>query len=142
MAFLNGAGPASVGTEVEARKVVGTDERDRQPSSPPPSNSQAIRAELAGSSRCTAAGISTSGSTPVLALCRQLLAAGVDPDLALEVYRQGILALRVRSLRGGAALKINGKGTDFIAAKAVDTASPISFSAPALTPGQDSGVRR
>jgi hypothetical protein len=34
---------------------------------------------------------------PVLALCRELLAAGLDPDAAVEAYRAGTLALRVRS---------------------------------------------
>jgi hypothetical protein len=46
-------------------------------------------------------------------LCRQLIAAGLDPDRALEVYRGATLALTVRSIGEGARLEINPKGTGF-----------------------------
>jgi hypothetical protein len=46
------------------------------------------------------------GNTPVLALCRELLRQGVDPDQVLQVYRNGVLALRVRSIAEGAALTV------------------------------------
>jgi hypothetical protein len=49
-----------------------------------------LRAEL-GSNTCTAVDIQVRGTAPVLALCRQLLAAGLDPDQALAVYRSGTL---------------------------------------------------
>src|SRR5262245_29138065 len=66
----------------EARKVVavlagGPDKPRNQP--------QTLRAELIGSSTCIAVNITTTGSAPVLAICRELLAAGVDPDTALDV---------------------------------------------------------
>jgi hypothetical protein len=46
-----------------------------------------LRAELVGSNRCTATGITTIGPAPVLALCRELLATGLDPDQPIEIYR-------------------------------------------------------
>ncbi len=56
------------------------------------------RAELIGSDTCTAAGLCGHGNTPVLALARTLIAAGMNPNAALEVYRGGVLALHVRSI--------------------------------------------
>ena len=43
----------------------------------------------------------------------QLLATGVDPDTPLRVYRRGVLALKVRSIREGARLTVKtaGNGT-------------------------------
>jgi hypothetical protein len=69
-----------------------------------------VVAHLNGSSTCTGAGITARGATPVLVLCRQLLAAGLDPDTVMEVYRAGTLALRVRSLREGAKLTVKTAG--------------------------------
>jgi hypothetical protein len=67
-----------------------------------------LTAELAGSRRCDCEshGIRTIGHAPVLAMCRELLAAGVNPDSALAIYRQGVLALQVRSIREGAKLAV------------------------------------
>ncbi len=48
--------------------------------------------------------VTVSGRAPVLALCRELIAAGIDPDTARSVYRRGLLALKVRSI--GAATKL------------------------------------
>ena len=72
-----------------------------------------LRAELIGANTCRAAGLTATGSAPVLALCRNLIAAGLDPDQALEVYRSGMMALRVRSLAAGAALTVedDSRGT-------------------------------
>jgi hypothetical protein len=86
---------------------------------------QAVRAELVGDSTCSAAGITTHGQAPILALCRELLALGLDPDRAMEVYRRGSLALKVRSIGEGAKLEVNSKGTDFVPFRAVRTASPV-----------------
>jgi hypothetical protein len=90
-----------------------------------------VIAHLSGSSSCTGAGITANGPTPVLALCRQLLAAGVDPDTALEVYRAGTLALRVRSLREAAMLEINGHGTGFVVRAIGGPAPPMLQTEPA-----------
>jgi hypothetical protein len=65
-----------------------------------------IRAEFVGSKTCTAAGHCGQGNTPVLALCRTLIAAGMDADAALEVFRRGTLALRVRSVGEAAQLTV------------------------------------
>src|SRR5262245_22543025 len=67
---------------------------------------QAIRADLVGSSTCSAAGITATSNTPVLVLCRRLLAAGLDPDTAVLVYRGAVLALRVRSIGEAARLTV------------------------------------
>jgi hypothetical protein len=65
-----------------------------------------IGAELSGSNTCSAAGLTVTGHAPVLAMCRQLLAAGLDPDTAMEVYRGATLALTVRSIGEGARLAV------------------------------------
>jgi hypothetical protein len=65
-----------------------------------------IEAELVGSRTCVAGSVKATGNAPALALCRELLAQGVDPDSALHVYRAGVLALRIKSVREGASLTV------------------------------------
>ena len=65
-----------------------------------------IRAELIGSDVCKAAAFTASGPVPVLALCRELLAAGFDPGQPLQVYRGDKVALYVRSIGQGARLTV------------------------------------
>ena len=67
---------------------------------------QVIPAELTGSDTCTSAGITAQGHAPVLALCRALLAQGLDPDAALTVYRNGAEALRIRRIGEAAKLTV------------------------------------
>lgn len=71
-----------------------------------------ISATLSGDDHCECEelGTSVTGNAPVLALCRQLLAQGVDPDRAVAVYRRGVLALKVRSIREGARLTVKSAG--------------------------------
>jgi len=80
----------------------------------PPKREHVI-AELVGDDccRCQEIDAAVTANAPVLAMCRQLLATGVDPDRPLRVYRRGALALKVRSIREGARLtvKIAGNGT-------------------------------
>jgi hypothetical protein len=83
---------------------------------------QPLRAEHLGASICTAGGIAGRGNTPVLALCRQLLAAGLNPAQAMEVYRGATLALRIRSIGEAAGLEINADGTGFRPARQPDAA--------------------
>ena len=64
-----------------------------------------LRAELIGNT-CAAAGITGCGSSPVLALCRALIAASHEPSHALHVYRGEVLALSVRSISEGAQLTV------------------------------------
>jgi hypothetical protein len=85
-----------------------------------------VVARLSGSNTCTAAGITANSPTPVLALCRQLLAAGLDPDQAMDVYRGATLALRVRSLREAAGLEVNGHGNGFVVRAIGGPAPPIA----------------
>jgi hypothetical protein len=70
------------------------------------SRPRTVRAELIGSHSCTADGLTASGNAPALALCRALLAAGVDPACPLWAYRGAILCLKVRSLGEGAELAV------------------------------------
>jgi hypothetical protein len=82
------------------------DGNDSSPFNKLPPPLQPIRAEIVGENRASALGIEARASAPVLALCRELLAAGLDPDAALEAYRAGTLALRVRSIGEGALLTV------------------------------------
>lgn len=65
-----------------------------------------IRAELIGSDKATSEGITARGQSPVTMLCRQLIAAGFDPDRPLEAYRGQTLCLKVRSLADGGRLTV------------------------------------
>jgi hypothetical protein len=70
-----------------------------------------IAAQLIGSHQCEARGIVAKGYAPALVLCRELLAAGANPDAALAVYRNGVLSLRVRSIREGAQFAVEDSET-------------------------------
>jgi hypothetical protein len=65
-----------------------------------------IYAALFGSDCCTAAGISVRGYAPVLGLCRALIEARYNSQRALHAYRDGILALVVRSIGEGSRLTV------------------------------------
>jgi|SRR6516165_7980297 len=54
-----------------------------------------VRAELSGSRRCSALGITIDAYAPVLTLARRLIRAGLPPDRILEVYRGATLCFRV-----------------------------------------------
>jgi hypothetical protein len=115
VALINGAGATtSTAIDAGARKVVLADGLDGRSNKPKTTEPQALRADLIGRNACSANGITATGHAPVLGLCRQLLAAGLDPDRALEVYRGSTLALRVRSIGEAAGLEINSKGTGFV----------------------------
>jgi hypothetical protein len=124
MLARNGAGPAPVGTEDEAQKGF---RFDGEPSSPIIRQDPAIRAELRGSDVCAALGLTARSPSPVLSLCRQLIASG-HPDRPLEARRGQTLCLRVRSIREAAELEINSKGTSFIKAAVRAQACPCAQS--------------
>ena len=65
-----------------------------------------VRAELIGADTCTAAGLTVRGNAAALAICRKLIAAGHDPDSGLDVYRNGVLSLRIRSIAAGAGIDV------------------------------------
>jgi hypothetical protein len=89
----------------------------------------AIRVQLSGDDTCTALGLIVRSSSPVLALCRQLVDAGHDPATPLEVYRGDTLALRVKSIGQGAELRVtadNAGSPVFKRQEAAARASPVS----------------
>jgi len=67
-----------------------------------------VRAELFGSNRCTAEGLVACTPSPVLAMCRMLLAAGIDGRRRLDAYRGATLCLTVSSIAYGASLVVDG----------------------------------
>jgi hypothetical protein len=71
--------------------------------------SQPIRAELHGSDTCTAEGFTARGHAPVLALCRLLVDAGIDPGRPLHAYRSTTLSLAIRSIGEGAKLTVKDR---------------------------------
>ena len=74
---------------------------------------QSIRAVIIAPDQCETVGHKVRASAPVLALCRELVEAGHDPGCQLQVYRKGVLALRVRSIGEAARLSIRGDGVGF-----------------------------
>jgi hypothetical protein len=75
-----------------------------------------IRCDLTGSDTARAGVLTASGAT---GLCRMLLTAGTDPDAPLECFRNGTVALRVKSIRAGAGLTVRETdGPRFVAWKA------------------------
>jgi hypothetical protein len=92
-----------------------------------------IRADLIGSTTCSAVGIIANSPTPVQALCRRLVAAGHDPATPMHVYRGATLALTVRSIGEAAGLEIGGDGTSFRPRRKPDAASPVRKSEPVGT---------
>jgi hypothetical protein len=92
-----------------------------------------VRSELTGDDTCSALGFTAKSSSPVLALCRQLVEAGHDPSIPLEAWRGDVLCLRVRSIGEAAGLEVNARGTGFSRAAAVGTASPIRLNEGAAT---------
>ena len=119
---LTNTNPVSFGDD-GARQVSFCKDQPALNSQPTERKQAPLFAELAGDT-CTAAGQVGRGDAPILALCRELLRAGLSPDQALEVFRGSALAVRVRSIGEGAALEVNAKGTGFVP-RAVRTASPI-----------------
>jgi hypothetical protein len=80
-----------------------------------------IRAEVTGSERCTAEGITAKTSSPVIGLCQKLLKAGHDPETPMEVYRGATLALQIRSIGEAARLSVGSHGVGFIPRRKVRT---------------------
>jgi hypothetical protein len=54
----------------------------------------------------SALGLTVQGRTPVLSLCRQLVAAGHDPAEPAEAYRGETLAMRIGSIGEAAWLTV------------------------------------
>jgi hypothetical protein len=86
-----------------------------------------IVAHIIANDSATAEGITVTSASPILALCRALLAAGFDPNRPLHVYRGTTLALYVLSLGQGAALEIAPGGVGFVRHRP-RAAPPVRFS--------------
>jgi len=90
-----------------------------------------IRSELTGSESASACGITVHVSSPVIALCKALVAAGHDPAEPMEAYRGAALALRVRAIGEAAGLKVTAEAAGFIRAapsmrKSGQAATPLA----------------
>jgi hypothetical protein len=88
-----------------------------------------IRCELIGSDTAIGLGRAVKAYTPVLDLCRELVAAGENPTRPLHAYRGQVLCLQIRSIGEGANLEINAGGTGFRRRRQPDAASPIAAKA-------------
>jgi hypothetical protein len=89
-----------------------------------------IRAELSSDTIATSCGITVHIGSPVLSLCRRLVAEGCNPSTPMEVYRGSTLALHVRSIGGAANLRVNTAGTGFTMQQEPTSAPPMSINAP------------
>ena len=65
-----------------------------------------------GVDTCTAANITAHSHTPVLTLCRKMIAAGIDPATELQVFRGDTLALTIRSIGRAAKLTVRESGSE------------------------------
>ena len=72
-----------------------------------------IVGQLVGSDIATALGLTAQSSSPVLLLCRELVAAGYDPATPMHVVRGDTLALIVRSIGEAIRLRIGSHGVGF-----------------------------
>ena len=90
-----------------------------------------IIAVFTGSTICSAEGLTATGYAPALDLCRLLVADGHDPNTPLHVNRDGVLALRVRSIGEGArfCVKDSSEGRPRFRRRAQQTVTPASNSA-------------
>jgi hypothetical protein len=84
-----------------------------------------ITAKLTDDDLCEAEGLTVKAASPVLAICRALVAAGHDPATPLHAYRGDTVALKVRSIGEAAGLEINGEGTGFRPRREPDAAPPV-----------------
>jgi hypothetical protein len=75
---------------------------------------ESIIAHLSGSDICEAEGLMSRSSSPVLNLCRMLVAAGHDPSRPMDAFRGETLALHIRTIGEAAAFEVNSHGTDFV----------------------------
>jgi hypothetical protein len=107
-----------------------------------PTNALApIRATLVGSKRCEALGLTGHGYSPVLALCRALVAAGHDPRRPLQAYRGEVLALVVSSIGAGAKLRVATHGVGFEPVAGCTGGPSVRQNGPTIVQGGSEGER-
>lgn len=73
---------------------------------PPCAKPQVLVGQLFDNDTCRLGGATAVGRTPVLTACRELIARGFNPDAAVEICRQDVLVLRIRTLAAGARLTV------------------------------------
>ena len=118
--------PAAVGARrgsVTVDELLKLDAPDNRPSQG--TEQDLIRAELIGADICKVSGTTIRSSSPVISMCRALVAAGHDPASPLDAYRGDVLCLRVRSIGAAAALEVHPKGNGFVRYRAGRTAPPM-----------------
>lgn len=84
-----------------------------------------IHADIKDCYRCIALGVSARSGSPILYLCRKLVAAGHNPDRPLHAYRGDTLAVIVRAIGDGAKLEISAEGTGFRRGRSQSDARPV-----------------
>lgn len=101
-----------------------------------------IHAQISSDTIATSCGITVHVGSPVLALCRELVAQGCDPAVRLQAYRGDTLCLTIRSIGEGAKLEAGSGGVGFVRVRELRSASYSSStampaSAPILKPNND-----
>ena len=89
-----------------------------------------IAAEISSDTIARSCGIEIKSPSPVLALCRQLVAEGCKPNTPLEAYRGDTLCLTIRSIGEAAGLQIGGHGRGFTRAREGGAAPYSDLNAP------------
>ena len=87
--------------------------------------SMKIDAELSKDDICSALGITVQAPSPVLALCRKLVALGHDPSTPLDAWRGDVLCLRIRSIGEAAGLEVSPHSVGFVRQPDRRRASPM-----------------
>jgi hypothetical protein len=108
MVHPNKANPASAQTENGVQDFAPL-ARPLENTNTSPRPALQLRCELVGSDQAIAGDIMASGAFD---LCRRLLAAGANPAAELVCYRNGTLALRIKSIGAGARLTVRETATD------------------------------
>lgn len=99
-----------------------------------PALSNPIHAEIVGSDTVIVGDMVVVCAAPIITICRELVARGADPAIAMLAFRSNQLAVKVRAIGEAAQLEINGKGSGFKHRATVGRASPIAPSEPPATP--------
>jgi hypothetical protein len=74
----------------------------------------AVHAQIDADNAVSAYGYTAVSTSPVLALCRDLIDAGHLPTAPMLVFRGTMLCLNVRSLEEAAALEVAPRGIGFV----------------------------
>src|SRR5262245_24228668 len=85
-----------------------------------------IHAELIRDNTATALGITAVSPSPLISLCKRLVAAGHDPASPLLALRGPILCLRVGSIGEAAGLEVDGHGCGFRPLRKGGAGPPVS----------------